>query len=330
MSGGWESPQACVVESMVGGASNRSYERVRAGDRSWVVMVLADEPIRSEEAMSGPVAEELPFLEIQRFLSERGVSVPAVHHIDEAGGRLWLDDLGDETLLSILQERPPAEWVESYKPALRLLTDFQRATAGDHERPICYQRAFEAPLLRWELDHYREWRLETQLGHTLSPATLEALGEAFDDLVRSLITAPRILCHRDFQSTNLMMAPCKGLVLIDFQDALMGPWTYDLVSLLRDSYVPLAGPQLDALVDHYLWLNDHLDAPAFWRSFHEQTVQRKLKDSGRFVYIDRVKQNPAWLGYIDDSLGYVRDALERLPHRSRLLELLADLDPAFR
>lgn len=296
-------------------------------------MVLADEPIRSEEAMNGPVPNELPFLQVQRFLAKGGVRVPAIHLVDEAAGHLWLDDLGDVVLKERLEVVADVDGdrVATYRPAVELLVDFQRATAERRDDIISYHRAFEAPLLRWELDHYREWRIEAQLGARVSASQLNALADAFDGLVARLTALPQVLCHRDFQSTNLMVtrpeADDGGLVLIDFQDALLGPYAYDLVSLLRDSYIALDMAEVDALVDHYLSLRGDLEPAAFRTAFHLQTVQRKLKDSGRFVYIDRVKNNPHYLQFIDDSLGYVREALERLPELATLRGLLAGLDP---
>lgn len=311
---------------LAGGASNRTYHRVRADGRSWVVMVLADEPLRSEEASEGPAPTELPFLQVQRFLHTRGVSVPAIHHVDRVRGHLWLDDLGDIVLGERLGAASGDARVDAYRAAIDLLHDFQRATAGSHASPICYARRFTPSLLRWELDHYREWRVEAQLERTLTAATSAALGEAFDALVARLVSMPQILCHRDFQSTNLMDT-AGGLVLLDFQDALMGPYPYDLVALIRDSYIPLAMTQVDRLVDYYLAGRPDLDPTAFREAFLLQTVQRKLKDAGRFVYIERVKNNPHYLPFIEPSLGYVRDALDRLPALAPLRGLLADLDP---
>ncbi len=328
MSSAWKPPEQYASTAMEGGASNRSYERIAAGEDTWVVMVLAEEPIRSEEASSGPVATELPFLEIQRFLAAGGVSVPQIHHFDQERGRLWLDDLGDVRLFDTLEAGGPASWIDAYKPAIDVLLDFQTATAGERQTPICYQRAFEPALLRWELDHYIEWRVEAQLQRKVSEPARFVLDDAFDDLVSQITSQPQILCHRDFQSTNLMDVTNRGLVLIDFQDALKGSYSYDLVSLLRDSYIPLSMAQVDALVGYYLSRRPDLDAAAFQRDFLLQAVQRKLKDAGRFVYIDRVKGNPAYLKFIDDSLRYVRDALERLPQLKALRGLLADLDPA--
>ncbi len=290
-------------------------------------MVLADEPLRSEEASSGPIADELPFVEVQRFLAAQNVRVPAIHLYDESNGHVWLEDLGDVILGDTLLDATPAERVHQYCEAVDRLVQFQIATAGTREKPICYKRRFDPALLRWELDHYREWRLEIQLGRTLHTSVKTALEEEFDRLVERLVGLPQILCHRDFQSRNLMVLPTQELVLIDFQDALMGPYCYDLVALTRDSYIQLTSDQVDAIVTHYLTQRTDLEPETFRSAFHWQTIQRKLKDSGRFVYIDRMKKNPDFLRFIEPSLGYVRAALERAPGMTRLHNLLADLDP---
>jgi hypothetical protein len=315
------------VQEMEGGASNRTYHRVTCGAQSWVVMVLADEPLRSEEASSGPIADELPFVEMQRFLEAQSVRVPVIHRYDKNNGHIWLEDLGDVVLGDTLLDATPTERVHQYCEAVDLLVQFQIATAGTREKPICYKRRFEPALLRWELDHYREWRLETQLGRTLHTSVKTALEEEFDRLVERLVGLPQILCHRDFQSRNLMVLPNDELVLIDFQDALVGSFCYDLVALTRDSYIQLTDDQVDAIVGHYLARRTDLDKKTFRAAFHWQTIQRKLKDSGRFVYIDRVKKNPDFLRFIEPSLGYVRAALEKTPELSRLHELLVELDP---
>ena len=318
------------VTRLVGGASNRTYHRVRAvGGASWVVMVLPDDAMASEEAVVRGQRDEseLPFLQLARFLGDRDVPVPRVHHVDSARGHVWLDDLGDHTMLDVLAVR---DRMALYREAIAVLVALQRATEREPESaPVCFRRRFEPSLLRWELDHYREWRLEHGLGRSLTDATLAALSAEFDALVAAIAAQPHRVAHRDFQSTNLM-ATARGLVLIDFQDALVAPWTYDLVALLRDSYVTLAPAEVAQLVEVYLVHRPELDAVAFRRDVALQTVQRKLKDAGRFVYIDRVKGNPSYLRWIEPTLGFVRDALRAAPEFGRLRELLAGLDPALR
>jgi len=316
--------EACELE---GGASNRRYFRVRSNTQSWVVMVLADEPLRSEEAVSGPIVTELPFISMQRFLMDGGVPVPRIHLFDKNAGHLWLDDLGDVVLGDQLLVAGSTERVERYCEAVDLLVNFQNATEGPRETPICYQRRFEQSLLQWELDHYIEWRVETQLVRALSAAEKERVSTLFEGLVSRLLNVPQILCHRDFQSRNLMVRPDNSLTLIDFQDALMGPYCYDLVALTRDSYVQLNFDEVSQIVDYYLQLRPDLEDTAFRQAFHWQTIQRKLKDAGRFVYIERVKHDPSFLQYIRPSLSYVRDALTQCPDLEPLSEMLANLDP---
>src|SRR5262249_52553463 len=119
--------------------------------------------------------------------------------------------------------------------------------------------------------------------------------------------------HRDYQSRNLMVQPGPTLRILDFQDALLGPQVYDLVALLRDSYVELPAALVDEMLDEYAIRARLADRAQLRHLFDLQTVQRKLKDAGRFVYIDQVKGNPGFLQSIPASLRYVRAALDRLP-----------------
>jgi len=125
-------------------------------------------------------------------------------------------------------------------------------------------------------------------------------------------------------------------VVIDFQDALVGPYVYDLVSLLRDSYIELPPDLVSELVDEYLRVGRGADLPwcddpdAVRRAFHLQTVQRKLKDAGRFVYIDRETEHPEFLDYYEPSIRYVDTALRRLSGWDALRETLHRLEPSLR
>ena len=151
-----------------------------------------------------------------------------------------------------------------------------------------------------------------------STRPMEVIDEEFDRLVDELWDLLDMLVLRDFQSRNLMRKDGEWKI-IDFQDALIGPFSYDLVALLaRLVYRARRRARMRELVDYYTtrarrglpWCGD---PDAVWRAFNLQTVQRKLKDAGRFVYIDRVKDNPDFLEYYDASIGYVESALEQLP-----------------
>jgi hypothetical protein len=154
------------------------------------------------------------------------------------------------------------------------------------------------------------------------------MDRAFDAIADALAGEPRGFTHRDYQSRNLMVLPGDELAVIDFQDALLGPRAYDLVALLRDSYVELPPALVDEMIARWISAfaaagGPRVDAAEFRRGFDLLTVQRKLKDAGRFVYIDRVKGNPGFLPFIPASLRYVREALGRRPDLAALQEVLA-------
>jgi aminoglycoside/choline kinase family phosphotransferase len=322
-----------AVEKLPGQASNRSYYRVTAkGGPSYVAMVLPPGASRSEEATSGPASSELPFLNVQRYLATLGIPVPAVHTVALDEGILLLEDLGDRTL-ELSWRATPSESL--YAVAIDLLADL-RARAEAHPDPSCvaFTRAFDRALYRWELDHYLEYGLVAREDLEPTAHTAQVLKQAFDSISDRLATLPRGFTHRDYQSRNLML-PARGMVVIDFQDALLGPRQYDLVALLRDSYVELPDAMIDSLLARYLdrfatFTKERIDPEDFRRTFDLLTVQRKLKDAGRFEFIARVKGNPDFLPHVPTSLHYVARALERLPELGDLLRVLREVHPELR
>ena len=131
-----------------------------------------------------------------------------------------------------------------------------------------------------------------------------------------------MLCHRDYHSRNLMLHD-GSLYIIDFQDARMGPDTYDLASLLRDSYVDIADRELDELIAYFLALKGLTDAAEFRRRFDLMSLQRNLKALGTFGYQTTTRRNPVYIQYIPRTLNYARTTLEKYPRFARLRELLA-------
>lgn len=319
-------------EPLPGDASARRYVRLKgsASGRSLVAMLLDGERARfSEEAMSGPEPGELPFLNMQRALQAAGLPVPEVVASDVDAGVVLLEDLGDLTLARAVRGAGRQQLRRHYRQAVELLVDWQARTGGPGPECIARQRAFTQELLRWELDHFLEYLVGEQRGQQLQGEAARVVSESFDRLAQEIASWPRVLVHRDFQSRNIMLAP-RGPVLIDFQDALMGPAVYDLVALLRDSYLVLADDLLDELLAYYLRLCaarglERPGAESWRRQFDLQTVQRKLKDAGRFVFIERVKHNPDFLPFIAPSLAYARQAFERLPEYRPCREALAVL-----
>ncbi len=331
--------------AMVGDASTRSYERVNlqgAPVPTAVAMRFAPESVaRSDEATAGPVPTELPFLNVHRTALARGVRVPGVYADLARKGCLLLEDLGDDTLFRVLQRTPRAHWMDWYVRAVDLLSAWQKAFAQPAPGGLAFTRSFDRKLVRWELDHFRAWALDVWRTPATNPDEGGAVAEPawaglragldaeFDALADSIADMPTVVVHRDWQSKNLMVAPSGELAVIDFQDALVGPDPYDLVALLCDSYTALTADEQAVLIDRHM---DHRgftgnERVNFVARFWTVAAQRKLKDAGRFVFIDKVRNNPAFLEYIPQSVRYAHRALAVLPERSRLLDLLAEIAP---
>ena len=327
-------------KKLPGGAGNRLYWRVRGDDgRTAVVMELPPEPAKSEEVSKEAAHHELPFLNVQRYLERLGVRVPHVYLDAHRRGFVVLEDLTDRTLEMALQEGPPKSLPERrrqiYARAIDQLARL-RAHAERDPDPSCvaFGRAFDFDLYQWEFEHFIEYGL---LGRGARPteAELRELRETFTGISQKLAAAPRGFTHRDYQSRNIMVLASGEQVVIDFQDALQGPRQYDLVALLRDSYVELPRDLIDEMLRRYLQKlpeegGPKLDEREFVGFFDLLTVQRKLKDAGRFVFIDQVKKNPSFLVHIPSSLRYVKDALARRPELANVRDILARHVPELR
>jgi N-acetylmuramate 1-kinase len=320
-----------VVLKLKGDASNRSYYRVGTPPDSHVLMVMPkDAATKSEEASKGEAPKELPFVNVHRYLSSLGVRVPRILRFDEPAGMMVLEDLSDQTFERELLETKKKEAL--YTSAVELLAQL-RARAEKKHDPGClaFTRAFDEDLYDWELHHFREWGLEAWSGKKPTADERAALDQIFRQVAGQLAAAPRGFTHRDYQSRNLMVTSGE-LVVIDFQDALQGPRQYDLVALLRDSYVELERPFVEEMLRVYCRAferetGEKIDFPAFLAFFDLLTVQRKMKDAGRFEFINRVKGNPGFLVSIPASLRYVNDALGRRPELADLRRIVSKYVP---
>ena len=319
-----------TVTQLAGQASNRAYYRVATPGASYVLMVMP-EGAGPEEVTSGEAPEELPFVNVHRYLERLGVRVPRIFDWDEAAGIMVLEDLGDVTFEAglALQGGGASRREALYGRAVDLLAAMRAKADADRDAGcLAWGRAFDFSLYRWEFDHFLEWGLQARHGVKLPGEEASRVAALGDSICRALAELPRGFTHRDYQSRNLMLLEGDELVLIDFQDALQGPRQYDLVALLRDSYVELELPFVEEMVRRYLSRlaeagGPSLDAESFLADFHLLTVQRKLKDAGRFVFIDRVKKNPSFLPWIPSSLRYVREALSKRPELADLHRILA-------
>jgi hypothetical protein len=326
------------IEKLFGEASYREYFRVfTPGGQSHILMKLPPgKQSVSEEITNyeGP-KDEPPFLNVARYLAEQRLPVPQVLNADLPYGLILLQDLGDKSLEKLLKNCNEPMRLFFYQQAVDLLLDLQE-TGERHrdERCMAFHRSFDAHLLLWEFDHFLEYGIEDRFGISIPAEKKQEIQYWAGRLVDSITDIPYGLTHRDFQSRNLMLYGYQ-FYMIDFQDALLGPPQYDLVALLRDSYVDLPPQMVDSLIDYYLTQREKrklfpMDPGAFRRHFFEITLQRKLKDTGRFQFIKTVKNNPNFLPYVPNSLKYVRDAFTRLPEYQPLQEKIADFVPELR
>jgi N-acetylmuramate 1-kinase len=303
------------VVPLTGDASDRRYFRVLPRDEPSIVLALH----------SGPFdVSTLPFVNVARLLARMPVPIPAV--LGQAGevGVLALQDLGDVTLQAHLGAASTAEHAALYRQAVALIATLQRRGA-ELESPeyLPYGIAFDEEKLTWELDFFLKHFVEAYRGVVFAPSAIDALREEFHSIVVELAGEPRVLCHRDYHSRNLMLCQ-ETLYIIDFQDARMGPDTYDLVSLLRDSYVDLPEETVDELIAYFLALKGVPETePEFRRRFSAMAVQRNLKALGTFGFQTTARRNPVYIQYIPRTLRYVRDNLAAQPRFARLQELLA-------
>ncbi len=307
-------PRVTTVMPLTGDASDRRYFRVLMKGEKPIVLALHQGPIEFEK---------MPFVAIARLLRQMPVPVPAILHHSNELGVLGLEDLGDVTLQAHLGATTPAEHAALYRQAVSFIALMQQR--GDELRSPeypPYQIAFDVEKLTWELEFFVRQYLLAYKGAAPGEAHRQALRAEWSAIVDELAGEPRVLCHRDYHSRNLMLHD-GSLYIIDFQDARMGPDTYDLVSLLRDSYVDLTAAQVDELIAFFLALKGRRqDEAEFRRRFDLMALQRNLKALGTFGYMTTGRNNTVYIQYIPRTLSHVKANLAKYPRFARLRELL--------
>jgi aminoglycoside/choline kinase family phosphotransferase len=300
------------VAPLSGDASTRRYYRVVDGGASYV-LALYPEPF---------VAEELSYLSVHGLLEGYGLPVPATVDVDAGRGIVLQEDLGDLTLQTVLEAAGDGQRTELYREAVDEVVQLQARAAQGPQKVDCFRIAFDIEKLSWELHYFLKHFLEGHRGCDLSVEDRAILSEAFHELSHEIASWPRVLCHRDYHSRNLMLHR-ERLFWIDFQDARMGPATYDLASLLRDAYVDVPEELREELKERFRQKATP-DEPreVFRRRFDLMCVQRNLKALGTFGFMATVRQNPVYLPYIPRNLAHARHNLSRYPELERLWRTL--------
>ena len=310
---GWGDVPAASLLPASSDASFRRYFRWQAEGRS---LILMDAPPPQEDCR--------PFVRVAAMLADAGVHVPRILAQDLQRGFLVLDDLGSQTWLEVLTADNADEL---FGQALQALVTFQRMPGAEALAP------YDDALLRRELQLFPDWYLQRHLGLELSDRQQEQWQQVCDLLVHSALAQARVFVHRDYMPRNLMLSePNPGI--LDFQDAVYGPISYDITSLFKDAFISWPEERVLGWLQRYWQLarDSGLGVPGDFAEFQRASdlmgVQRHLKVIGIFARICYRDGKPKYLGDVPRFFAYIDAVLARRPELAVLGELLASLPQA--
>ncbi|MDE3736379.1 phosphotransferase [Pseudomonas resinovorans] len=307
---GWGPVPAAELVPASSDASFRRYFRWEAEGRT---LILMDAPPPREDCR--------PFVKVAGMLAEAGVHVPRILAADVEQGFLVLDDLGRQTYLDVINSDNADQLFDD---ALQALLTFQKRSL-DVPMP-----SYDDALLRRELQLFPEWYLQRHLGVELEGERLAAWQRISDLLIDSALAQPKVLVHRDYMPRNLMLsAPNPGV--LDFQDAVYGPVTYDVTCLFKDAFLSWPEERVAGWLERY-WnqaREEGIPVQADFAEFHRASdlmgVQRHLKVIGIFARICHRDGKPKYLGDVPRFFAYIKAVIERRPELAELSDLLASL-----
>jgi aminoglycoside/choline kinase family phosphotransferase len=317
-----------AVHPIAGDAGFRRYFRVVAAGDSYIAVDLPPEQ-----------GDTRPFVEIARRFHTLGLHVPRILEQDLSRGFLLISDLGERLYLPHLNEHTVERL---YGDALGALIVLQAGTFA--EGPASGGTAaadtgadrflpdYDEALLNRELELFREWYLGRHRGLRLTPPHRRVLDRTFEFLTRSALEQPRVWVHRDFHARNLLVTDVNNPGILDFQDAVLGPVSYDLVSLLRDCYISWPRERVEDWAKGYHELARQSGIPVgaddgrFLRWFDLMGVQRHLKATGIFARLRHRDGKPGYLGEIPRTLGYVWEVSARYPELEAFHRLLQEIE----
>lgn len=292
-------------------ASFRRYFRVQHQGQSFIVM---DAPPQQEDTA--------PFIQVAELMAEAGLNVPRILARDNEQGFLQLTDLGNRMYLPALDTDSVDRYYADAMAALLKLQQHPDGQLPDYDKA----------LLMREMQLFPDWYLDRHLAIGLSVPQQQRLQQSFELLAAVALEQPRVIVHRDYHSRNLMLAePNPGV--LDFQDAVFGPVTYDLVSLLRDCYIAWPRPRVEQWVREYYQqalqagiISGKIDAAQFLRWFDLMGVQRHLKATGIFARLYYRDGKPGYLADIPRTMQYVFDIAADYSELADFHALLQELD----
>ncbi|PWQ97030.1 aminoglycoside phosphotransferase family protein [Leucothrix pacifica] len=292
-------------------ASFRRYFRVTEGSNSWIAM---DAP---------PEKETLePFIDITERLIQASVNAPKIYQQSLEQGFLLLGDLGDTPYLSALNDKQAdALYGDAFKALLQI------QTADTSNLPV-----YDEALLQQEMNLMPEWFLSKHLGLSLSNQEQSDLQSVFELLIKTALDQPQVFVHRDYHSRNLMVTTSKNPGVIDYQDAVLGPVCYDLVSLLRDCYIAWPVQQVRQWVTEYRVLSQQqgiipeVDDELFQQWFDWMGLQRHIKVLGIFARLNHRDGKAHYLNDLPLTLSYVMNVAANYPEMKPLVDIFQKYD----
>jgi aminoglycoside/choline kinase family phosphotransferase len=306
------------VNQLAGDASNRRYYRVLQGPNSWVLMRW--EPFD---------AKNYPFLSVLNHFAKHKIQVPNVIGMDEKAGLVLLEDLGDLTLeRKFWESQSPISSLTYYKQAIDELLKIHFPASLDKTDCTAFKVQFDVEKLLWEMNYGFDNLVAGVCKHKLDSKAHKELVKVFTQICARLHEEPKTIAHRDYHSRNLMIK-LDRMRVIDFQDARLGAIQYDLVSLLRDSYVNMPDAMVAGLIDYYLdsakkFLPKDFSKAHFDEIFEVQTIQRCFKACGSFSSFYHQRGDTRYLKYISPTLKRVMKSLTGFPEYKLFADVLID------
>lgn len=301
--------QNIILTALTGDAGFRVYYRFSVLNKCYIV--VDSDPSK---------VNNLSFVSLAKQFKQQHILVPEVVHYHQELGFMCLTDFGDDLLSEQLTEQSMAKW---YSQAISLLDNIGDVFANkDWPLP-----EYDAPFLQLEMDIFSRWLIKEHLQISLTKQEQMALQHCFEQLIKSALEQPQVTVHRDYHSRNIMVTENNQLAIIDFQDAVTGPITYDVVSLLRDCYVRWDDQLIYPLLLQY---HQHLkqqgkiavDFQQFQRWFDLMGLQRHIKASGIFARLYHRDAKSSYLKDIPLTLNYIVDIASKYSELSTLSELV--------
>lgn len=307
-----------TVYQLAGDASARKYFRIIYDSQSYVLMVW--EPFNEAT---------YPFLDVLNHFYKAKVNVPTVLKVDGSLGVILLEDLGDLTLERKFWESSNFDhsW-PFYQKSIEQIVYIHRDATQLKENSVCKTTMFDTAKFMWEMNYAKEHLLQGLLKIKFDESLKNELDRTFLHFCELLHNEPKVICHRDYHSRNLMIKLDKVCV-IDFQDARLGPVQYDLVSLIKDSYVDINDEMAEKILNEYFNQYDALKAQGtsrdhFMHVFELQTLQRCFKACGSFASFMNMREDRRYLKYLPSTLKKVFRSLSNLPEYKVLMNILID------